>query len=165
MSQTKFVENGPDNCDGYKYSPEEKKILKQLDDVSWNLPVDNTICFLRTRPWYQAYHNELNHILHRFAPETHIVACPMDFRINPNKATLFLGCEQNCQMIRMQNSACHDNCEELYQKGLIVHRYTGYALSSDGLWRFHSWGINNNGQVVETTESRVMYYGIISDNL
>ena len=36
---------------------------------------------------------------------------------------------------------------------------TGYALSDDGLWRQHTWGLLRNG-VLETTEVRLRYFGI-----
>jgi hypothetical protein len=36
---------------------------------------------------------------------------------------------------------------------------TGYALSSDGLWRQHSWAMAGDGGVVETTEERLLYFG------
>jgi len=42
---------------------------------------------------------------------------------------------------------------------------TGYALSEDGVWRNHSWLLLNNTKVVETTESRIKYFGVVlSDN-
>jgi hypothetical protein len=37
---------------------------------------------------------------------------------------------------------------------------TGYALSEDGLWRQHSWGLREDGGVVETTSGREMYVGL-----
>ena len=38
----------------------------------------------------------------------------------------------------------------------------GYALSTDGLWCQHSWGVDaEDGRIIETTERRVRYYGLI----
>lgn len=37
---------------------------------------------------------------------------------------------------------------------------SGYALSADGLWRQHSWGILRDG-ILETTERRIKYFGLI----
>jgi hypothetical protein len=58
-------------------------------------------------------------------------------------------------------SNCHGNAGLLYvlTQGL-VRVMTGFALSADGLWRGHSWGVDQeDGWVVETTERRVRYYG------
>ena len=38
---------------------------------------------------------------------------------------------------------------------------TGYALSDDGLWRQHSWGLLTDDRVVETTVARLRYFGAI----
>ena len=57
---------------------------------------------------------------------------------------------------------CHENIAELWLKpgaGLTAIG-TGYALSEDGLWRQHSWGMRND-QIVETTAERVKYFGRI----
>lgn len=42
----------------------------------------------------------------------------------------------------------------------IVGIATGYALSGDGLWRQHSWGVLRDG-IFETTETRLKYFGIV----
>lgn len=63
--------------------------------------------------------------------------------------------------VQMEPSACHTNTVEWYldQTEDDTSICTGYALSSDGLWRQHSWGLEN-GQIVETTIERVAYYGL-----
>ena len=41
---------------------------------------------------------------------------------------------------------------------------TGYALSEDGLWRSHSWGLTqarNRAVIIETTVSRERYFGVM----
>ena len=61
----------------------------------------------------------------------------------------------------MKPNACHENIARVWTAkhcGLIGVG-TGYALSNDGLWRQHSWGIRRNG-ILETTEQRVRYFGI-----
>ena len=61
----------------------------------------------------------------------------------------------------MTRSACHENIARLWRakyRGLVGVG-TGYALSGDGLWRQHSWGIRRDG-ILETTELRVTYFGI-----
>jgi hypothetical protein len=60
-------------------------------------------------------------------------------------------------------SNCHGNTAMLYvhHRG-AVQIASGYALSEDGLWRQHSWGINAaDGRAIETTVRRVRYYGAI----
>jgi hypothetical protein len=57
---------------------------------------------------------------------------------------------------------CHSNSAALWD----VNRdkltlATGYALSRDGMWRQHSWCVNDMSTVIETTEKRVLYYGFL----
>ncbi len=61
----------------------------------------------------------------------------------------------------LESSMCHKNVAIAWKERRfgIVAIATGYALSEDGLWRQHSWGILRNG-VLETTEARLKYFGI-----
>ena len=64
---------------------------------------------------------------------------------------------------RGEDSACHANASMQFvlTEG-AVHIASGYALSPDGLWRQHSWGVDaEDGRVVETTERRVRYFGFV----
>ena len=63
---------------------------------------------------------------------------------------------------KLKTSRCHQNVAALWrnQKPQIVAIATGYALSNDGLWRQHSWGLLRDG-VLETTEERTRYFGIL----
>jgi hypothetical protein len=65
-------------------------------------------------------------------------------------------------MKSMKASMCHQNIAKVWKSRRfgIVGVATGYALSSDGLWRQHSWGILRNG-ILETTEERLKYFGIL----
>jgi len=62
----------------------------------------------------------------------------------------------------MNASSCHQNVASVWKKRRfgIVAIATGYALTQDGLWRQHSWGILRDG-VLETTVVRVKYFGIL----
>jgi hypothetical protein len=62
----------------------------------------------------------------------------------------------------MKSSSCHQNVASIWTKRKfgIVGIATGYALSDDGLWRQHTWGILRDG-VLETTEPRLKYFGIV----
>jgi hypothetical protein len=55
---------------------------------------------------------------------------------------------------------CHRNTALAWMRGEIGTVATGYALSADGLWRQHSWGVDDLGQIAETTQSRLAYYGV-----
>jgi hypothetical protein len=62
----------------------------------------------------------------------------------------------------MTRGACHDNMSRLWmlKNRAIVGIGTGYALSGDGLWRQHSWGIRREG-ILETTVPREKYFGVL----
>jgi hypothetical protein len=69
------------------------------------------------------------------------------------------------QLYEMDESVCHENVAKLWDTnpGLLKHIGTGYALTPDGLWRRHSWGIKADGTIVETTALRSLYFGLILD--
>lgn len=47
-----------------------------------------------------------------------------------------------------------------------LYMCTGYALSDDGMWREHGWVIDKkNGNIVETTTKRVLYYGCVMNSI
>ena len=56
-------------------------------------------------------------------------------------------------------NACHANAARLWIDGAVAAIGTGYALTDD-LWRQHSWGIDADGTVVETTMPRERYVGL-----
>lgn len=70
-------------------------------------------------------------------------------------------------------SQCHANTSELWELNRPNHDVTictGYALSSDGLWRQHSWLVHRyetvkqkRTRVIETTAKRVAYFGFELD--
>jgi hypothetical protein len=62
----------------------------------------------------------------------------------------------------MKANSCHQNIAGIWKARRfgIAGIATGYALSDDGLWRQHSWGISRNG-VLETTVERLKYFGIL----
>jgi hypothetical protein len=53
----------------------------------------------------------------------------------------------------MESSSCHRNVASIWirKEFGVVGIATGYALSDDGLWRQHTWGVLRDG-VLETTE-------------
>ena len=60
-------------------------------------------------------------------------------------------------------SDCHRNAVAIWRSGRALAIGTGYALSDDGLWREHSWGVASDGAVIETTEPRLRYFGVTMD--
>jgi hypothetical protein len=59
------------------------------------------------------------------------------------------------------DNQCHRNVAALWARGEAPAIGTGYALSSDELWRQHSWAIDTDGTVLETTSSeRLAYIGL-----
>jgi hypothetical protein len=61
---------------------------------------------------------------------------------------------------KMEPHQCHKNTALLYDNGKVDDIVTGYALSEDGFWRQHTWGLRGN-EFIETTAKRVFYYGVI----
>lgn len=56
---------------------------------------------------------------------------------------------------------CHQNSAYMYQENEnVTHIGTGWGLSSDGLWRQHSWGMIDD-ELIETTVGRDIYYGVL----
>ena len=64
----------------------------------------------------------------------------------------------------MAENSCHWNVATLWLRGRedLVAVATGYALSADGLWRQHSWGMRHNA-IFETTEIRTCYFGLLME--
>lgn len=69
------------------------------------------------------------------------------------------------KMKKGQPSRCHSNSAKLWkQKPEKLTIVSGYALSTDpdglGVWRCHTWVVDNKTQqVIETTEKRTIYFG------
>lgn len=67
------------------------------------------------------------------------------------------------RLMRGERSQCHRNSALLWD--VNRHRLficTGYYLSSDGIWRQHSWCVENRKRrprIVETTNPAVAYFG------
>ena len=77
-----------------------------------------------------------------------------------NKGRLFKG---RITFKRMASHNYHGNCAQLWINKPDTYKIaTGWALSNDGIWRQHSWLLKRNA-IIETTEPRTMYYGIVLD--
>lgn len=71
----------------------------------------------------------------------------------------------NIKMIKGLPSQCHYNSSRLWETNKDKCRIcTGYALTSDGIWRQHSWVIwmkSRSNQIIETTVPRLVYFGYV----
>jgi hypothetical protein len=69
------------------------------------------------------------------------------------------------KILRGEQSQCHSNSVKAWEANQDkLYLATGYAMSSDGLWRQHSWCVNpkpRSIQIVETTERRSLYFGFV----
>lgn len=74
---------------------------------------------------------------------------------------------KGAKMMKGQPSQCHKNSCNLWKQNKRNTRIcTGYALSSDGIWRQHSWVLEfcaNSNHIIETTNKRVAYFGFVMD--
>jgi hypothetical protein len=72
--------------------------------------------------------------------------------------------EGTVHLEEMAENSCHWNVATLWlqKKENLVAVATGYALSADGLWRQHSWGMRNNA-ILETTRTRTCYFGLLME--
>jgi hypothetical protein len=121
--------------------------------------------FLTSRPRYTDDHDKLNKKLTKIKSGTHIVAT-LDEHINilSDKYEQFNRETTKIKFVEMEQSKCHGNCGTIFgsqiDDSVVSKIYSGYALSADGLWRFHSWCLTESGTLIETTEERLIYYGI-----
>jgi len=57
---------------------------------------------------------------------------------------------------------CHRNTASLWLNNKTKYRIaTGFGLSDDNTWRSHSWIITTDGDLIETTIGRDVYFGIV----
>lgn len=68
--------------------------------------------------------------------------------------------DRPARMVRGEPCACHRNVAELFLSGKLAALCTGWALSNDGIWRKHSWGLDQKGHIIETTARREKYFGV-----
>jgi hypothetical protein len=67
--------------------------------------------------------------------------------------------ERSVRLRKGRPNQCHQTTAAAWDEGKLDAIVTGYALSEDGLWRQHSWGLAR-GVVIEPTEKRTAYFGI-----
>jgi len=137
--------------------PEQLKyVLNKLREK----PDENRVKFLTSRDWWSSIHTKFQKYLTNLVPATHLVSLPegdtKDIKsILSGKGNLRVS-KDDIILNKMNTNQCHENTATLFQQGKIKELHTGYALSDDGLWRQHSWGVDVNGKIIETTE-RLIY--------
>lgn len=77
----------------------------------------------------------------------------------------------NAKLIGGEPGQCHWNSAQMWienkgNRSKEIKLVTGYALTSDGIWRKHSWCIlkdssSRDEQIIETTMERLAYYGFV----
>lgn len=112
--------------------------------------------------WLKSFHNAdhcrlQDHISARF-PNSCIVAMPGTFVFWSDLSRSPIVVPQCVKQVAGAPRDCHDNALHLKRAHQIDDVWSGYALSEDGLWRFHSWGCQSE-LIVETTEPRLAYWG------
>lgn len=146
-----------------------EKILAEIDaenvKKTINLkskPDKNNITFLETRSWWSAKHKIANDFLSSIVEGTHIVAHPSDQEeignlIKFDTIKIDIPFDHEIKIIKMKQSRCHDNSLLLATADKKIIMHSGYALSDDGLWRHHSWCMDEHGNIIETTVRRLIY--------
>lgn len=142
------------------------KFLKQIkfimeSELKEELGMER-IADLKSRSYWLNIHTQFQLFLDKFFPKTQLVSLPDPESILSIMASreIFIPNEKY-KIILMQRSKCHDNVEELCNKNSNkkFRSYSGYALSEDRLWRYHSWIVDENNNIIETTVKRLVYIG------
>lgn len=113
-------------------------------------------------PWWTDSHTILNDKVRELFPDSQIVSNPEDLLLMTNfianiDSIVIAIPSDDVAMFDFKNRRCHDNVSKLLDAKLIDKDVNGFALSDDGLWRYHSWGLLANGKIVETTCHRIAY--------
>ena len=144
--------------DPKKSSIDENQIKDILDNKLESTLDNNRIELLKNKPWWNDIHNSFQLAIDKIFPGTHLVAHPGDIEDLLKIDTIKIpGPNYTIQV--MQQSRCHHNALELYLKDQTLKMFSGYALSTDRLWRHHSWIVTPTDNIIETTEERLIYIG------
>ncbi|CAH6990139.1 hypothetical protein VCHA53O466_140134 [Vibrio chagasii] len=66
--------------------------------------------------------------------------------------------------LEMQTSNCHENAATVKAERPEFHLCTGFYMSSEGMWREHSWLLTpDKGNIIETSSVQCAYFGVIVD--
>lgn len=148
-----------------------KHVASQIEPIE-----SKTVTFLVTRPWWKDHHARLQTCLGLLVSGSHVVAPNYDDdeivieNMFKNGATITIIDQdtKNYKLLEMESSSCHDNAILLLAAGKVDQVKSGFALSKDGRWRFHSWCVKDcvkdsvkdsvkDKKIIETTEPRLIY--------
>ncbi len=106
-------------------------------------------------------HMAMQELVEKIVPNTHVVAI-LDDNSHAMKKRIYEKCTLrivNNDLIfnQMRPCYCHNNVSKLFKKGLIKEFHSGFALMEDREWRFHSWGVDFDDKIIETTLPRQAY--------
>ena len=129
------------------------------------------ISALILKPWWSKQHSDFQQIIDKIWPGSHLVghhdkmsSLLASLITKSPKTKIFIDKKDNVVYIDGEQGACHANVDRLRENNEIENDFIGYALSEDGLWRYHSWGTLKE-KIVETTERRLVYIGLPRDAL
>ena len=136
--------------------------LEYVQRKLFTTPNKERIELLEKKNWWNGIHTKFQKYLSDLVPTTHLVSQPYgdenDIRqILGGRGQIRIAYDDDIIMNIMESSQCHQNSKRLLIAGKINALHTGYGLSSDSLWRQHSWGVDDNNKIVETTEPRIVY--------
>lgn len=140
------------------YNNIDEKINKE--SIHYNKVEDKRANTLKSR--WNCFHFKMNDVMNQIFPETYFVALHWDIPIVMKMLfspewKIRIPIKEDIIFKLMEGNQCHDNIKELYDNKEISEMCEGYVLSKDGVWRNHSWGIDKDDNVVETTELRLCY--------
>jgi len=64
------------------------------------------------------------------------------------------------RITRGRPNECHRNAALFWLKGKCAAIGIGYYLGPDGVWRQHSWGVLDNGTILDTHSGGRKYFGL-----
>jgi hypothetical protein len=64
------------------------------------------------------------------------------------------------RMMRGRPNDCHRNAALFWLKGKCTAIVIGYYLGPDDVWRQHSWGVMDNGTILDTHSAGWLYFGV-----
>lgn len=150
---------------------EEKKSFKSSSSRRSSIHLVETVSLegakgLESTKFWEERHILPNKIFFDIYPGTHLVAHPEDakeiakFQSIDDIIFELDNDDTNVVLKEMKACSCFENTHKLVKTKKVKEGYVGWALTNDGLWRLHAWGVDSKNRVVETTVLRAKYIGV-----